>query len=113
MRPSVWLDLPNRSDGWDTRDRSLAEALTVYEQSLNDVGLPSWIARDPARRFVIDEVVDGSLAALDEGRDEMSKGGGKNYGVRLVVVEADEPTPLTDSQPVEQQVQRTRDETLG
>lgn len=110
----MWLDLPNPGEAWGARDRSLAEALTVHDQSLNEAGIPSWLARDPERRFVVDEVVDGALAVLDEARDEMGRGGGKNYGVRLVVVESDHPKPQIDQPVVESTTPpRSRDEMLG
>lgn len=51
---------------WSARDRSLAEMLLVYERSLNAVGIPSWIAQDPEREWVPDEVVDGAMAALEK-----------------------------------------------
>lgn len=110
----MWLDLPNPGEAWGARDRSLAEALTVHEQSLNEAGIPSWLARDPDRHFAVDEVTDGALAALDEARDEMGRGGGKNYGVRLVVVESDHPKPQVDRPVVEAKAEsRSRDEMLG
>lgn len=110
----MWLNLPNPGEGWNARDRSLAEALTVYEDSLNPMGIPSWIARDPERSWVPDEIVDGSLAVLEEARDEMSKGQGKNYGVRLVVVESDRPRTHAQ-RPVSPDLsaRRNRDEALG
>lgn len=94
-------------------DRSLIEAHLYRQDALNLVGVPSWIARDPERHFVVDEVVDGALAVLDEAQDEMSHGGGKNYGVRLTVIETDQPTSPAERLAIEPERKRNRDETLG
>lgn len=37
--------------------------------------------------FVVDEVYDGAQAALDEAREEYSRGQGLGHGVSLVVVD--------------------------
>ena len=76
---------------WGPVDRCLAEALLAYEGSLNEVGVPSWVARDPGREWVLDEVVDLTMAALEEGRDEMSRSEVPQRGVRLTVVERPRP----------------------
>lgn len=80
MRPTKYLK-------WSARDRSLAEALLTHQDSLNPLGIPTWIAQDATREFVVDETVDGAMAALDEAREEYSRGEGKNYGLQLLVVE--------------------------
>lgn len=80
MRPTKYLR-------WSARDRSLAEALLTHQDSLNGIGIPTWIAQDPTREFVVDEVVDGAMAALDEAREEYGRSEGKNYGLQLLVVE--------------------------
>lgn len=86
MRPTKYLR------GWSRRDRALAEGLLVYETSLNPVGLPPHIARDRDRRFTVDEVVDQSMATLEEAQAEYrSSPDGKprppTPGLRLVVVD--------------------------
>lgn len=73
------------------RDRCLAEALIVHDDSLNELGIPSWIARDPQRSWMLDEVNDLAMAELEAGREEMGGGKGKNFGVRLTVVQSDQP----------------------
>lgn len=79
MRPTEYL-------GWSRRDRGLAEGLLTYEASLNPVGIPVHLARDPGRRFGLDEVMDHSMAVLEEAQDEYARPGGqKQYGLRLVV----------------------------
>lgn len=84
------------------------------QDALNTVGIPSWVARDPERHFMVDEVVDGALAVLDEAQREMSKAGGDNDGVRLVVVETDRPHPDSDRPAVDpERPSRNRDEVLG
>ncbi len=80
MRPTKYLAK------WSRRNRGLAEGLIVYEESLNDLGIPSWIARDPAREWDTDEVMDYPAAAVGEVRDEYASGGKPNHGLRIVVM---------------------------
>jgi hypothetical protein len=62
--------------------------LLAYEASLNPLGIPAHIARDPNRRFGLDEVVDQSMAVLEEAQDEYAAPGGqKQHGLRLVVID--------------------------
>lgn len=92
-------------------DRSLIEAHLHREDSLNPLGIPSWKAQDPERTWVVDEVNDLAMAALDEAQAEMRRGGGDNYGVRLAVAEAHRPTSpkVADERPSKP----VRDEALG
>lgn len=80
MRPTRYLAK------WSRRDRGLAEGLLTYEASLNPIGLPPHIARDPNRRFGLDEVVDQSMALLEETQAEYQRADGeRQYGLRLIV----------------------------
>ena len=72
---------------WSKRSRALAEGLVLYEGSIGPHGLPRHIAQDRGRKFVVDEVYDGAQAALDEAREEYSRGNGLGHGVSLVVVD--------------------------
>lgn len=86
MRPTRYLGT-SRGKGWSRVDRVLAEGLEHYESSLNRLGIPSWVARDPDRRFVVDEIVDQSLAVLEEAQAEASGGDTPQHGLLLAVVE--------------------------
>lgn len=87
MRPTLYLTGRGKPHRWSKRDRGLAEGLLTYEESLNPIGIPAHIARDKGRKFVIDEIYDGSLAVLDEAQEEARKGEGLGHGVRLTVVD--------------------------
>lgn len=80
MRPTKYLL-------WSARDRTLAETLLEYESSLNQVGLPSWIARDEDRRFVVDELMDHSLATYEQAVEEYERGKSDTKGLQLVVLD--------------------------
>jgi hypothetical protein len=60
----------------------------MYEGSLGEHGLPTWIAQDPHRKFVIDEIEDEAQAVLDAARKD-----NLNPGVQLRIVDAG---PLDD-----------------
>jgi len=55
----------------------------MYESSLNDLGYPSWIAQDPDRKFVLDEITDETVALLEKAQKTEQL----NPGVRLRVVD--------------------------
>jgi hypothetical protein len=57
---------------WTPRDRALAAGLLAYEASLNEVGIPSWIAQDPEIDgwYEVEEYEDYVAAALDRWRQE-------------------------------------------
>lgn len=79
-------------------DRGLCEAEIVYEDSLNEAGIPAWIAEDPEIEFTIDERLDNAVAALDQAREEYRKGT-PAPGLKLVVVQKAEkasPVPVDD-----------------
>lgn len=95
MKPTKYL-----SRKWSEVDRGLAEGLLVYEASLNSQGIPAWVAQDPERRWTIDEIVDESMAVLEEAQDGYGKKGTpKQPGLRLVVVEKP-PKPKPDPSPL-------------
>lgn len=88
MRPTKYLGF-SRGGRWSSVDRTLAEGLEEYEASLNSLGIPFWIARDSERRFTVDEIVDHSIALLEETRAEMGKGDGEgeNYGLLIAIAD--------------------------
>jgi hypothetical protein len=89
VRPTVYLGLARGKARWTVRDRCLAEALLHYERSLNSLGMPDWIALDPEREWVIDEVgIDKAAAVLEEAHEEYRKGQSQAKGLRLAVVPA-------------------------
>lgn len=82
----MYLGLPNPGETWTNRDRCLAEALLVVERSLNDLGVPSWIAQDPALEWEPDETVDEVVATYERHRAELSRGdGGIPPGIAITV----------------------------
>lgn len=95
MRPTVHLGVTDPGGTWTSRDRCLTEALLFHEDSLNDQGVPAWIAQDPDREWTIDEIVDHPAAALEEAREEYQRGEGKNHGLHLIVVEKARPQELS------------------
>lgn len=86
MRPTKYLGL-SRGGRWSSVDRTLAEGLEEYEASLNSLGIPFWIARDSDRKFTVDEIVDHSVALLEETRAEMGKGDGEQHGLLIAIAD--------------------------
>jgi hypothetical protein len=73
---------------WSRRSRGLAEGLILHEDGLNQIGIPAHIARDPNRRFGIDEVTDQSMALLEQTKAEYAKPGATpQFGLRIVVTD--------------------------
>jgi hypothetical protein len=58
VRPSKYLMK------WSVRDRALAEGLLEYERSLNQHGIPSWIAEDGTIPWETDEKIDYTVSQL-------------------------------------------------
>ncbi|ROR95982.1 hypothetical protein EDD28_0552 [Salana multivorans] len=85
MRPMKYLGATGKR--WTGRDRALAEGLEEYEASLNPVGIPSWIARDPSRRFTVDENVDRAMAVYEEAQEGIRKSDVDTPGLILAVLE--------------------------
>lgn len=81
----------------------------MYEQSLNRHGIPSWLAQDPDRQFMVDEVNDLAEAVFEEADVEGRKGGGLGYGVRLVVLDkGPKPDPSHRGQDGDESLENTR-----
>lgn len=89
----AWSERPTRYLGyskgraWSSVDRALAEGLDYYEASLNPLGIPAWIARDPDRKFTVDEAVDQAMAVYEEAQEEMRKGESATPGLILGVID--------------------------
>lgn len=71
---------------WSEVDRGLAEGLLIYERSLNELGYPEWLARDPEQRFAPDEFIDYAAAAAEDYKASVESSKTKlEPGTRIVV----------------------------
>jgi len=66
---------------WDRRDQILAQALLTYEGSIGDHGLPTWIAQDPHRKLMIDELTDEASALLENAQKDAQPAPGLRFRV--------------------------------
>lgn len=98
----MYLGKKDPGTAWSLRSRALAEGLTLYEESVNELGLPLREVLDPERDGwyeVDDETVDYSLAALEDYRKSNKN---PEPGVQLKVVdtyEADAERPEGTARP--------------
>lgn len=87
---------------WSLRSRALAEGLTLYEESVNEFGIPLREAYDPERDGwyeVDDSTVDYAVAAMEEYRKNTKD---MELGVQLKVVdtyEGEEARPQAARRP--------------
>lgn len=65
----------------------MAEGLLEYEASLNQQGIPSWIAQDTDRVWDVDEVIDNVASALGRAQKEYQGNEHVDPGLRLVPIE--------------------------
>lgn len=87
MRPLLYLTGRGKKNRWTRQDRVLSEALLEYEKGLTSDGLPWYVASDPEREFVLDELVDEAAAVREEAEAEYRKGNNVSPGMRLVVLD--------------------------
>lgn len=83
----MYLGKKDPGTAWSLRSRALAEGLVLYEESINELGLPLREVYDPERDGwyeVDDETVDYSLAALEEYRKNTKD---PEPGVQLKVID--------------------------
>ena len=69
--PEVYLGKKDPGTAWSLRSRALAEGLAIYEDSINEYGIPKREATDPERDGwyeIDDRTVDYSVAAMEEWR---------------------------------------------
>lgn len=85
MRPTAYLGAP-RGDGWTVVDRCLSEALVLYDASLNEHGVPAWIAQDPDRVWEPDDVVDHVSRVIETYRADIPDNE-QNRGLRVMARE--------------------------
>lgn len=65
----MYLGRKEPGTAWSLRSRALAEGLALYEESINEYGIPIREATDPERDGwyeINDETVDYSRAAMEE-----------------------------------------------
>jgi len=74
---------------WTVRDRILAMAIRVYDGSIGEHGLPSHIAQDANRRFVVEELWDEAANVLAKEQEKMQQSK-PEPGTRLIVVDKGE-----------------------
>lgn len=111
MRPTEYLGLSEPGKPWGSADRGLAEGLLEYEAALNDMGIPSWIANDPAIQATVnvERRTDYAQAAVDEFRSKPDYK--REPGERLLVV-AEDPDASTDEaneEPLERLLREKRE----
>lgn len=83
----VYLGKQEPGKPWGKKSRALAEGLLLYEESVNEYGIPIREATDPEKDGwyeVDDSTVDYAAAAIEEYRDATKN---PEKGVRLSVVD--------------------------
>ncbi len=85
--PEVYLGKKDPGTAWSLRSRALAEGLALYDENVNELGIPLREATDPERDGwyeIDDSTVDYSQAALEEYRKSTKD---MEPGVMLKVVD--------------------------
>lgn len=86
MEPEVYLGTKPPGTPWSRKSRGLAEGLSLYEDSINEFGIPLRQATDPEMDGwyeIKDDEVDYAVAAMEEYRKNKKDA---EPGVRLQVV---------------------------